>query len=368
MIEASLREPLESVGAIFADLGGVQVVRHYGEPAAEYRAIRETVGIVVRSDLARVRLWGRDPVRMVNGLITNDLAALSNERAVYGFALTAKGRVITDLRVLSWPSSTGSELMVDVPTAALPRIGEHFKKFLPPLFSRWEPVHDRLIAIGVYGPKAREVLAGLLSEEPDLAEDRVTRGTWQEAPITAIASRIAGGEEGYELLVPAERAAELWDELGKRSDALGGRPAGHAALETSRIEAGRPRFGTELTEETLAAEALESTGLMERTISFQKGCYTGQEVVIRIAHRGHVNRQLRGLLLGDQAAPALRTPLHAADTGKEVGWITSAAHSPRLEQTIALGYLRREIVPPASVHLGSPTGTAIEVTDLPLTP
>ena len=104
---------------------------------------------------------------------------------------------------------------------------------------------------------------------------------------------------------------------------------------------------------------------MERAISFSKGCYTGQEVIIRIAHRGHVNKHLRGLLLGDAPTPAPGTRLVNAETGKDAGWLTSVAHSPMLAQTVARGYVRREVEPGATVHLGTAEGAAATVVKLP---
>jgi folate-binding protein YgfZ len=139
---------------------------------------------------------------------------------------------------------------------------------------------------------------------------------------------------------------------------------GFDALETLRIEAGRPRYGAELTEEVIPTEAFEESGLMERAVSFTKGCYTGQEVIIRIAHRGHVNRHLRGLLLGD-AAPEPGTRLFSPESGKDVGWITSVTHSPLLGQAIALGFVRREMEPGATVRAGLADGAVATVVKLP---
>jgi folate-binding protein YgfZ len=179
--------------------------------------------------------------------------------------------------------------------------------------------------------------------------------------VMVAATRYAGLEDGFDLFVAADAAGALWDALA----AAGARPAGFGVIETLRIEAGRPRFGADLTEDVIPTEAFEEAGLMERAISFTKGCYTGQEVIIRIAHRGHVNKHLRGLLLGDAPAPAPGTRLVNAETGKDVGSLTSVAHSPMLGQAVALGYVRREVEPGAIVHLGTPDGPAATVVRLP---
>ncbi len=127
-----------------------------------------------------------------------------------------------------------------------------------------------------------------------------------------------------------------------------------------RIEAGRPRWGAELNATTIPLEAR----LKERAISTTKGCYTGQEVIIRILHRGHVNWHLRGLLLGESAPPPLDAKLTQLDSEKVVARVTSACVSPRVDQTIALAYVRREIQSGAELRLAD-GGAPARVVDLP---
>ena len=358
-----LRPLLEEAGAVFGEVAGAAVARHYGDGAAEYRAVRRAAGIADRSDRARLRLWGRDPVKMMHGLISNDLLKAEPGRGVYAAMLTAKGRMIADVRVFR---RADGELLVGVAREALEGTREHLKKFVPPLFARWADATDQTAEIGVYGPRSRELLGRVLGAEvPALAEDAFVEPEWEGAWLLVAATREAGGEEGFDVFVPAERAAQLWMALRKQGMEIGARPAGFGALETLRMEAGRPRYGAELTEETIPTEAYEATGLMDRAVSFHKGCYTGQEVIVRIAHRGHVNRHLRGLLLGDAPAPAARAPLHHSGTGRDVGRVTGAAFSPLLGQTIAMAYVRREVEPGGEVRVGAPDGPAARVVSLP---
>jgi tRNA-modifying protein YgfZ len=213
----------------------------------------------------------------------------------------------------------------------------------------------------VHGPRARDaVLAALGAGAADVpaafAEDVATHGTFDDAPVIVVATSHAD-VAGYDLLCPRETQEPLW----RRLVAGGARPMGHATLDVLRIEAGRPQWGAELGESTIPLEA----GLRARAISETKGCYTGQEVIIRVLHRGHVNWQLRGVLLGDAAAPARDTPLTRGDAAKPVGRITSAAWSPKLGQAIAMAYVRREVEPPAELRLGAPDGPAVRVVELP---
>jgi folate-binding protein YgfZ len=363
---SELRAPHASLGASLAELAGATVVRRYGDPAAEYRAVREAAGIVERADLALLRLWGRDPVRMLNGLITNDLASAPGGRAVYGAMLTPKGRTISDLRAFRHGPPEAPEVRMAVPAIALDAVTAHLRKFVPPLFARLEDLSDSVGVLGLYGPKAPAVLSLAVGREVAAGnEDDLLELEFGSEPVTALATPSAGGEDGYDLFVAATAVPALWEALLSEGESLGARPIGFGALETLRIEAGRPRYGRELSQDSIPTEAFEAAGLMQRAISFSKGCYTGQEVIVRIAHRGHVNRHLRGLLLGDAPAPAERTPLFHPDSGKEVGWTTSAAISPLLGQTIALGFVRRELEPGDRACLGSPGGTPVTLVSLP---
>lgn len=362
----SLRPIHEAHGAVFAELAGGIVVRRYEDSLAEYHAVREAAGIVDRSDLAVFRLWGRDPVKMLHGLITNDLTGARPGRGIYATMLTPKGRTIAELRAFVRERPEGKEVLVVVPREALEGTRAHLQKFVPPMFARWADVSDQIGIVGVYGPRSRDLLAGALDQEiPEMPEDGFAECTLGAESLLIVRTLQAGGENGYDVCAAGSALPALWDALLSQGRDAGVRPVGFGALETLRIEAGRPRYGRELTEDTIPTEAFESTGLMERAVSFNKGCYTGQEVIVRIAHRGHVNRNLRGLLLGESPHPAASTRLFHPDTGREVGWVTSSAHSPRLGQTIALGYVRRELGPGDQVRLGAADGPEAAVTSLP---
>jgi folate-binding protein YgfZ len=362
-MNAALRERLEAAGAVFGEVAGRVVPRHFGNGAAEYAAIRESAGLAQRGDVARFRLWGRDPVKMMQGLITNDLAGAPEGQGVYGAMLTPKGRMIADLRAFRRSVDGGTEVLLELAAEAAYGTREHLKKFVPPLFARWEDASDSTESLGLYGPTAEGIISGLFPEHvPSGREDAFADVRWNDTRVVIVRTYAIGLENGFDLIVPAESAAPLWDALLARGAA---RPVGHGVLDTLRIEAGRPRFGAELTEDTIPTEAYQETGQLERAISFTKGCYTGQEVIVRIAHRGHVNRHLRGLLLGDVPAPVAGTPLHHAESGKVIGSTASSAASPRLGQTIALGYVRREVEPGGEVRVGGPDGDAATVVRLP---
>jgi folate-binding protein YgfZ len=364
--DSPLRAEEEALGAAFAEVAGRRVPLHYGDAAAEYRAVREAAGVADRADRAQIRLWGRDPVKMVQGLLTNDLAGAPPGRGVYAAMLTPKGRTLAELRAFRLARPGGTEVLLDLPREALAGTREHLKKFVPPMFARWADASEELGALGVYGPRAREMVArALAAEVPPLDEDAFVEAPFEEAPVGVVGTRAAGGEVGFDLVAPAAALPGLWRALLAAGEGVGARLVGREALETLRVEAGVPRYGADLSEEVIPTEAFEAIGMVPRAISFTKGCYTGQEVIVRIAHRGHVNRHLRGLRLGALAAPAPGTPLFHPETGREVGRITSTAVSPLLGETVALGYVRRELGPGGAVRVGSAEGPRAAVVELP---
>jgi tRNA-modifying protein YgfZ len=339
------------------DRGTPPLPRNYGDPAAEYDAARTGAVVVDRCDRAFIRVHGRDPARMVQGLVSNDVTTATAERAVYATVLTPKGRMVADVRILR----RGDELLLETDAAAAEPLAAHLRKYVPPLFARFEDASEAWAALGVYGPGAAAALHKATGADvPDaVMEDVVCDGVVDDVPVVMITTSHVD-VPGYDVLCPASAVDDVW----RRVTEAGAVPAGHATLDVLRIEAGRPRWGAELVETTIPLEA----GLRERAISETKGCYTGQEVIVRVLHRGHVNWLLRGVLLGDAPAPAPDAALVGEADGKRLGRITSAAWSPRHRQTLALAFVRREVEPPATLRLGAPDGPSVTVVMLPFPP
>jgi tRNA-modifying protein YgfZ len=321
-----------------------------------YAAARRDAIVVARTDRVLLRMHGRDPLRMIQGLVTNDVAGAPADAAVPAAMLTPKGRMLAELRVLR----REDDILLETDAAAAESLTAALKRSVPPLFARFEALPD-MACLGVYGPAAAARIEAVLGpgalpmrpEEDARADVPLPEGAG--GVVHAVRSGWTGGA-GFDLLGPAAAVRELGGRLLSR----GAVEAGPDTLEVLRIEAGRPRWGAELDEGVIPLEA----GLLPRYISTGKGCYTGQEVIIRILHRGHVNRHLRGVLLGTAEAPP-GTELHHPESGKVMGRLTSVCASPAHGQFIALGYVRREIVPPAPVHLGAGDGPAVTVVELP---
>ena len=355
------------------ELRGADVVRHYGDPPGEWTAATESVAMRDRSHRVRLLLHGRAPASMLKGVVTGRmpdvLEALEpgvwQGRAEYSVVLTPKGRTLSDLRLMRRDASDDAEgpLVADVPRAGNDALRAHLARFLPPRMCAVEDVSAETGHLTVMGPDAAAVLAravlGLRVDTERLeamGEDDALQvdigGAW---PLTVVRS--------CEVSVPA------WDLISDREsiavligtlEGAAARSVGSGVWEALRLEAGRPAFGADLTEDHIPVEA----GVHTRAIDYQKGCYTGQEVIVRIRDRGHVNRHLRRLVLGDSPVPPEGTALFAAGSERSVGEITSAATSPR-GGTLALGYVRREVEVPGTLHLGAPDGPEIRVEPLP---
>lgn len=332
-----------------ADHEGIE--RFAGVPQ-EHEALVETAGLMELTDRVLLRVEGRRPTDMLNGLLTNDAAAAAAEsRAVYSFLLTSKGRPVADLRAIPSPAEEEA-FWLDLPPGAVEGVESHFSKYLPPRFAE----HRRapgVFVLGLVGPEAGAVLTGVTSDlEPEELLPLGTARTELAGSEAVVVRREGVAGPGFDLYVQGSALRATWDALAPAVDARGGRPVGHRAWEILRVERGIPEFGREITGEVLPQE----TGQEERAISFEKGCYTGQEVVVRIQHRGKVNRHLRGLAFPDSAAgaPPVGTELRRDD--RSVGRITSAAVSPRFG-AIAMGYVRREVDPGETVRLAPEAGS-----------
>jgi folate-binding protein YgfZ len=352
-----VRDLHEDAGAIFGVLRGVDLPRRYADPAAEYRAGVEGVAVRDRSHRARLRAQGRKPGAMLAGIVTGRLPAALDEVepgvwagvAEPSAVLTPKGRVIATLRLWREPGSD-EVYALDVPRTAAAPLLEHLGRVLPPRFARVEDVSEATGMPTVLGPDAPPLLA---RDVLGLRADAGALAGMHEGELRAL-------PDGVTVVRSGEVDAPAWDVLADRTTVralwrrlleLGAAPLGSGVWEALRLEAGRAAFGADVDADTL----LNETGLETRVIDHAKGCYTGQEVVVRIRDRGHVNRHLRRLRLGDAPTPAAGTELYPQDGERAVGHVTSAAASPRLG-TLALAYVRREVEPGGRVRVGGPAG------------
>ncbi len=299
--------------------------------ARGYAAVREAAALIDRSDRLRLLVGGAQAAQTLNGLLTNDVLSLTPGTGQYAAALTAKGKIIADVRVLARTDG----FLVDTGAAAAAGLSAMIRKYVNPRLAKYADVSAVLRTVGVFGPRARTVLATVLGHSDPalsaLSAYQHLRFAFEGDDVQVV--RVPDlGVEGFDLFV----AVELVDALIAKLAAAGATLADAAAADVARVEAGRPLWGIDMDENTLAQEANfdELHG-----ISYTKGCYTGQETVARVHFRGHVNRALRGVRA--EVPLTTRAALYTAD-GQECGDLRSSVVSPRLGP-IALAMVRREV-------------------------
>jgi folate-binding protein YgfZ len=293
-----------------------------------------------------IEVGGGDRVRWLDGMLSNDIAALqegAGNSGCHAITLTAKGRIVADLHVLIRDAS----FWLETAAAAVPKIIEHFERHLiadDVSLSDLGPSIDRLAVEGRLAERLLECVAGA---PLDLAADCCK--TLRIGETEVVAARYGwSGEVGFQLLVPAGSGEIVAKEIEAAGSDSGPISAGQKTLEILRIEAGIPRFGAEIDETVLPAEAR-----LGRAVSQSKGCYVGQEVVARMQAAGRVSHLLVGLAMGETPVPEPGSDITAG--GKRVGEVTSSCRSA-LAGSIALGFVR-------AAH--SATGTEICVAGQP---
>ena len=318
----------------------------------QYEALTGRAGLLDRRRRGRLALTGADRRGYLHGLLTNDIAALSAGTGCYAALLTPQGRMISDMRV----SELGERILIDLPAATTGAVRERLADFI---FSEDVEVHDvgeSLAQFALYGPHAARILAAVAAAPSGGGADGAAReAQLASLPVNAnTPADVAGspaivvrsddyGVAGFEIFVEAPAAGALAEAL-RRAGAV---DVEQATADVCRVEAGRPRFGSDMDEHTIPLEA----GIEDRAISLTKGCYVGQEVIIRVLHRGQgrVAKRLVGFVANGADGPLVRGDRLLDAAGKDAGAVTSAVHSPRLRRPIGLGYVRREYAEPGAV-------------------
>jgi folate-binding protein YgfZ len=306
---------------------------------AQYRQLREECGFVDRSARAKITVAGPDAAEYLQGQLTNDVEALEPDHGCYAALLDRKGHLQSDMRVLRL---SGGELWLDLEPQPAPAVLQHLRTYSIGREVEIEDVTDSWAILSLIGPRAAE-LSGFEGIGPEHAQ---RFREWEGVEVLGVATAL-----GVDLIARSDAAGRLRDLLA----AAGAVEVGEEAAEIVRIETGTPRFGAEMSAETMPAEA----GIVDTAVSFTKGCYIGQEPVARLHYKGRPNRHLRGLELSATAEPGAELRLGE----KPVGTIGSAAISPA-RGPIALAIVRREAEPGAELAVGE-AGVTARVVDLP---
>ena len=317
---------------------------------ADYRILRNGAGFLRLEGRGWLAVAGHDRADFLQGLLSNDIVALSPGSGCYAACLTPQGRMTADMYVFA----DRERLLLDVDGSVADRLRERLDDLVFTEDVRIENLTARRTAFGVHGPRAREVtavLAGVRTCPLAVCEHRTFD---LESGAGLVARTDDLGVEGYRVVVERPAAGALQRALAS-AGAVAVEPA---AAEAVRVESGRPLFPIDMDHDTIPLEA----GIADRAISFDKGCYVGQEVIVRILHRGQgrVARRLTGLTFERSTASEAPLPSPGASIfsgDDEVGRVTSTVRSPAVDAVIALGYVRRELAEAGGARVDVALGT-----------
>jgi len=299
------------------------------------RAATQGALAVRHDELGVLVVTGGDRVSWLNGLLTCDLAKRTPGAAVYGLAVVRSGRVLADPTVVF--DDAGERVLLAVPASTVEALRAHLDHYLVMEDAEMAPATDGFVAWAVHGPRAGEALAAAVGSGAGAVGGALDRT----------------GLGGAFLLAPVEHAAAVQAALAAVPGLVVGDAAGWDAL---RLERAVPSFGADFDDKTYPQEA----GLEKTAVSFDKGCYLGQEIVCMLQMRGHVKRKLAALVLDSAQAP-LRGTTVTDDTGAAVGEVTSAAASPTLGKAVALAMVKRAHAQAGSgVHVGAARAEVVE--------
>ncbi len=342
------KETLSGADVAPVNAGGnaAMMPEEYGGWLGEYEAVRKKAGLFDLSARGKLRLAGKEYIKFLQGMLTNDVVKLTDGDGAYAAVLTVKGRMLSDMRVYKELDS----VLLDLEPGLNVKVKDLLLKYRLSYKATVDDVTEELSLFSVQGPESKNVLKAAGITVPELKEyGHFKAAIFGMEVICASADRT--GEGGFDLYVPAGSAEEVWNYLLEKGKSFGMEPVGSRALDVLRVEAGIPVYGRDMDEDTIPIEA----GIWD-ALSFEKGCYIGQEVVARIKWRGHVNRHLSGIVMEEGFTPSAGAEIFAGE--KKIGRITSPAFSPALGRGVALGYVRREFVEPGTeVDISSPEGT-----------
>lgn len=367
MKQSSLLAHLRSQGAATMTAGEWEVVARVGPLEDDYAAIRHRAGAIDLSHRTIVRVTGNDRTKFLQGIISNDATLLAPGRGLYATVLTFKGKMETDLTVYALKDA----LWVDAEPEVSEKLLRLLNRYTIGTDAKIESLSGRYGLLGVYGPNAATTIESILpGVRLPTAALGVVEGMGREHPAVVAESGYPG-TPGYRILLPADALPAAWSAIVGSDGGSPVKAVGMDALEAVRIEAGVPRFGSDMSEENFPPEAR----IEDRAISYTKGCYMGQETIARIKTYGHVNRLLVGLLPDTEQPITHGAPLYHPDVTsvlrehKEAGYVTSSIVSPALKRVIALGYVHRTLATPGTtVSVGSENPIPATVVSLPFVP
>lgn len=322
---------------------------------SEYSVVRDGgAGLIDQSSRGRILVSGSEAVMFLNGLITNDMKTLAANSWMLAAFANVQGRLLASVRI----AHREDGFLIDTQSATRETVITLLDRFTLAGDFRLQDLTDETAMFSVQGRRASEIISGVVGAEAARVErQKIVNAEFGDATVKVIRATHTA-EDGFDLFIEANNSSELSDTLM----ASGAAPISNVTFETLRIEAGVPLYGIDMDENNVVTETN-----LDDAVSFTKGCYVGQEIIVRIKHRGHVAKKLSGVVL-DDSTPVPRNSKIISSEGKEIGRVTSSTFSPRLGRAVALGYLKYDYLAAGTeVKIAAPESeTNATVADLPL--
>jgi len=328
----AIEELHRAQGATMRESCGWVLPAHYGDVEGEHKAVRAGAGVIDRSFVGKVTVSGRDRQAFLHAMLSSEVKSLQPGQGTAAAFLDAHGKVMALLQV----HVLEDRLLLELPPGLTEKTLARFDKFLISEKVSFEAADESFAVLAVEGPSAPALLSSLSGRKLDLAPDHHVEVSIAGAPVRVVRRSETGGT-GFQCWTMAFHGATLWRSLVD----VGAQPVGSQTLNILRVEAGIPWYGHDVDETVILPETR-----LEHLVSYNNGCYLGQEVVARVKYRGHVNRALSGLALEGDHVPA--PGAQVVWEGQEIGRITSGVRSVSLGKPVALGYVRREHLAPGT--------------------
>lgn len=335
--QSPLKELHQANGAEFIEENGWTLPLHFGDPLQEYQTVRSQVGLLDLCHRSLLCFSGPDRISYLQGMVSNDVKILSPGQGVHAAVLDIHGKILADTRIFC----TGELFLLELWEPLKEKILTHLNCYLIADDVEITDLTGQYGVISLQGPMAQFFLRDLSSSEEIPSRELDHRAFPIGDAEVHVARSTHTGEVGYDFLIGIKDLLPVVSCIGEMGKKFSLQWVGAQAQEILRIEGGIPRYGVDMDEDNLLLE----TGL-DRAVSFQKGCYLGQEVVERIHSRGHVNKKLVGLLLEGDTVAERGDTIHVA--AKEIGKVTSSVFSPFRKRPVALGYVHRDYLRPGT--------------------
>ncbi len=342
MNKLPLHDYYKSCGAEFIEYNGWLVPKSFDSVNNEYEAVQHGIGVFDLSSRGKIKLSGKECFKFMQGMLSNDVMKLSSGSGAHATLLTVKGKMIADLYIYN----DGEDALIDLEQGLNESICELFLKYRLSYKANIEDVTDKYIQLCFVGSKSTEFLSGILDldlsslEAPGLIKKSIN-GT--DLYVIKVKRSTF---DSYDVYIPVDAIKIAEETLLNDFEGLKPRLIGIDTYETLRVEAGIPRYGVDMDENTIPIEAE-----LWNALNFEKGCYIGQEVIARIKWRGHVNRHLVGVEMPTDTPANPEDKLFIND--KEVGYVTSSVYSYEKNNAICMAYIKRDFKKPGTAVIVS---------------